>query len=195
LPGWVQPSKDFYYPLTEGGDSTLAFSKQQKTKMMEQYQAWFEKSKAMIMVEYSGLNMKGINAVRAKTRDAGGELHVVKNTLMRSVFKAKGLPVEGKLLEGSSAIGFAFDDAPAVAKAFTDFAKGNELFKIKGGYLGDKAMNPAQIKSLADLPPLPVMRATLLGVLQAPASKLVRTLAEPARGLAAVVKAHSEQTA
>jgi large subunit ribosomal protein L10 len=163
--------------------------------MVEQYQAWFDKSKAMIMVEYSGLNMKGIDAIRSKIREAGGELHVVKNTLMRSVFQGKGLSVEGKLLEGSSAIGFAFEDAPAVAKAFTDFAKGNEIIKIKGGYLGDKAMTAAQIKALADLPPLPVMRATLLGVFQAPASKLVRTLAEPARGLAAVVKAHSEQAA
>jgi large subunit ribosomal protein L10 len=51
-------------------------------------------------------------------------------------------------------------------------------------------LNAAQVKALSDMPPLPVMRATLLGVLQAPAGKLVRTLAEPARGLAAVIKAH-----
>ena len=53
-------------------------------------------------------------------------------------------------------------------------------------------LNASQIKALADLPPLPVMRATLLGTILAPASKLVRTLAEPARGLAAVIKAYSE---
>ena len=58
--------------------------------------------------------------------------------------------------------------------------------------MGGKSLSPAQVKSLSEMPPLPVMRATLLGVLQAPASKLVRTLAEPARGLAAVIKAHSE---
>ncbi len=173
----------------------MAFSKEHKSKMLEQYQGWVEKSNAMFVVEYTGLNMTGINTIRAKTREAGGELHVVKNTLMRSVFEKKGLKLDEKLLEGSSAIGFAFSDAPALAKAISDFAKGNDVFKVKGGYLGEQVMNVAQVKALADLPSLPVMRATLLGVLQAPASKLVRTLAEPARGLAAVIKAHSEQPA
>jgi large subunit ribosomal protein L10 len=173
----------------------LAFSKQHKTKMQEDYQAWLKKSQAMIMVEYSGLNMKGIGAIRAKAREAGGELHVVKNTLMKKVLEDQGIQVEEKLLEGSSAIGFAFNDAPALAKAFMDFTKGNEVFKVKGGYLGAAKLSSAQVKSLADLPPLPVMRATLLGVLQAPAGKLVRTIAEPARGLASVVRAYSEKSA
>jgi large subunit ribosomal protein L10 len=171
----------------------LAFSKEHKAKMVEQYQTWTDESLAMFVVEYSGLDMKGINTIRAKIREAGGELHVVKNTLMRSVFAKKGISMEGKLLEGSTAIGFAFSDAPSMAKAITDFAKGNEFFKVKGGYLGQDEMSAAQVKALADLPSLPVMRATLLGVIQAPAGKLVRTLAEPARGLAAVIKAHSEQ--
>lgn len=180
---------------SEGGESTLAFSKQHKGKMQEDYKQWLGKSQAMIVVEYTGLNMKGIDAIRNKTREAGGELHVVKNTLMKKVLKEQGIPVDEALLEGSSAIGFAFSDPPAVAKAFMDFAKTNEVFKVKGGYLGDQMINKAQVKNLADLPPLPVMRATLLGVLQAPASKLVRTIAEPARGLASVVRAYSEKTA
>jgi len=163
--------------------------------MQEQYQGWMEKSQAMIIVEYSGLNMKAIDAVRAKAREAGGEVHVIKNTLMRNVFKAKGLDAGSKLWEGSTAVGFAFSDPPAMAKAMSDIAKGNEFFKVKGGYLGDQAMTAAQIKTLAEVPPLPVMRATLLGIIQAPASKLVRTLAEPARGLASVVRAYSEKTA
>jgi large subunit ribosomal protein L10 len=172
----------------------LAFSKQHKNKMQEDYREWMKKSQAMIMVEYSGLTMKGIDSIRNKTREAGGELHVVKNTLMKKILEEQGIPVEDKLLEGSSAIGFAFNDAPALAKTFMDFTKGNEVFKVKGGYLGSKTMSSAQVKSLADLPPLPVMRATLLGVLQAPASKLVRTINEPARGLASVVRAYSEKT-
>jgi large subunit ribosomal protein L10 len=61
--------------------------------------------------------------------------------------------------------------------------------------MGGKSLNAAQVKSLSELPPLPVMRAMLLGVLQAPAGKLVRTLAEPARGLAAVIKARTESAA
>jgi large subunit ribosomal protein L10 len=71
--------------------------------------------------------------------------------------------------------------------------KGKEAIKVKGGFMSGQALNPAQVKALADMPPLPVIRAQLLGVLQAPAGKLVRTIAEPARGLAAVVKAFSEK--
>lgn len=173
----------------------MAFSKQHKGVMHDQYAKWLKKSQALIMVEYSGLDMKGINAIRTKAREAGGEFHVVKNTLLTNVFKAQDIKVDEKMLSGSTAVGFAFNDAPAMAKAMTDFMKGNEVFKVKGGYLGKQAMSASQIKALADLPPLPVLRGKLLGVLQAPAGKLVRTLAEPARGLAAVVKAHSEQGA
>jgi large subunit ribosomal protein L10 len=111
------------------------------------------------------------------------------------VFKAQNIAIDEKLLSGSTAVGFAFNDAPAMAKAMTDFVKGNEVFKVKGGYLGSQTMNASQIKALADLPPLPVMRAKLLGLLQTPASQLVRTLAEPARGLASVVRAYSEKGA
>ena len=64
---------------------------------------------------------------------------------------------------------------------------------MKGGFLGKQFITPVEVKSLADLPPLPVMRARLLGTLLAPASKLVRTLAEPARSLAGVFKAYSEK--
>lgn len=173
----------------------MAFSKKHKNVMQEQYSNWLKKSQAMIMVEYTGLNMKGINTIRSKAREAGGEFHVVKNTLLKNVFKEQNIAVDEKLLTGSTAIGFAFNDAPAMAKAMADFVKGNEVFKIKGGYLGDQMMDAVQVKALADLPPLPVMRAKLLGLLQAPAGQLVRTLAEPARGLASVVRAHSEQGA
>ena len=71
----------------------------------------------------------------------------------------------------------------------TDIAK-DEAFKIKGGYLDKAFLNVKEIKALSDLPPLPVMRAKLLGTILAPASKLVRTINEPARSLAAVVQAH-----
>jgi large subunit ribosomal protein L10 len=68
-----------------------------------------------------------------------------------------------------------------------------EAVKLKGGFLDKQSLNSAQVKALADLPPLPVIRAQLLGVLQAPAGKLVRTIAEPARSLASVLRAYSEK--
>lgn len=173
----------------------MAFRKNQKTKMMDQYRKWLEKSQAVFLVEYSGLDMKGMDAIRAKAREAGGEIHVVKNTLMAKVMEDAGIAGSEKLLDKSSAIGFAFSDAAAMAKAISEFSKGNEVFKVKGGYLDKNLLTAAQVKALADLPPLPVMRATLLGTLQAPAGKLVRVLAEPGRSVASVLKAYSEKSA
>lgn len=170
----------------------MAISKQRKEEVIAQYNDWVKRSQAVILVEYTGANMKSLDNLRAKIRESGGEFHVVKNTLVRRVFADNGWDVPGDLLVKSTAVSFAFADPASTAKALTDATKGNEFVKVKGGFMAGKAMNSAQVKALSDLPPLPVMRAMLLGVLQAPAGKLVRTLAEPARGLAAVIKARTE---
>lgn len=171
----------------------MAISKQRKEEVQTLYSDWLKRSEAVILVEYSGANMKSLDGIRAKIRESGGEFHVVKNTLARRVFAENGMELPQDYLVKSTAISFAFTDPASTAKALTDATKGNEFVKVKGGFMGGKTLNAAQVKALSDMPPLPVMRATLLGVLQAPAGKLVRTIAEPARGLAAVVKAFSEK--
>ena len=170
----------------------MAFTKKQKGDMTAQYEKWLGESQAMFVLEYVGLTMKEVDALRAKAREAGSEVHLVKNTLFSRALQTRGYTVP-EFLEGTSLVGFAFNDPPALAKVFADFIKGNETRKVKGGFLGNVVISDAQVKALADLPPLPVMQATLLGVISAPASKLVRTLAEPARSLAAVVNAYSEK--
>jgi len=171
----------------------LAFSKKQKTDMMVEYQDWVSRSQAVFMLEYNKMSQKDIDALRAKAREAGGEMHIVKNTLFSIALDQLGYE-HGKLLENTTLVGFAFGDAPALAKIVNDAAKA-DMFKVKGGVLDKKPINPAQVKALADLPPLPVVRAQLLGVLQAPAAKLVRTIAEPGRSIAGVIKAYSEAPA
>jgi large subunit ribosomal protein L10 len=169
----------------------LAFSKEHKSELIAQYADWVKQSQGMVALSYNKMNMKEIDTLRAKVRDAGGELHVVKNTLMKLALEEVGVSNKD-IFEGVSLVGFAFHDAPALAKVISDSTVKSEVFVVKGGYLGKEMLNASQVKALADLPPLPVMRATLLGTILAPATKLVRTLAEPARGLAAVVKAYSE---
>lgn len=171
----------------------MAFTKDEKTKMMQQYEDWLARSQAVFMVEYSKMGMQEVDSIRAKARDAGGEMHVVKNTLFSLVLDQQGIDVK-KYLEKTTLIGFAFNDAPALAKVVSDATK-SDVFKLKGGLLGKNAISASDIKALADMPPLPVVRAQLLGVLSAPAAKLVRTVNEPARGLAAVIKAHADQEA
>jgi len=170
----------------------LAITKERKEELIAQYRDWLRRSQVMVVAEYTGMTMKELDALRAKVREAGGEFHIVKNTLGAHAFKEAGISTVEQLLNGSTAVGFAFQDAPAMAKVLTEFAKNSQFFKIRGGFLDKKPVNAEGIKTLADMPPLPVMRARLLGMISAPASKLVRTLAEPGRSIAAVIKAHAE---
>jgi large subunit ribosomal protein L10 len=179
--------------LLKGGEYPLAITKERKDEVLSQYTDWMQRSQAVILVEYTGVKMKDLDNIRAKIRDAGGEFHVVKNTLARRAFVDNGLQVPSDYLVKSTAISFAFTDPATTAKALTDATKGLEFIKVKGGFMSGQTLDAAQVKALAEMPPLPVVRAQLLGMLQAPAGKLVRTIAEPARGLAAVFRAFSEK--
>ncbi len=171
----------------------MAISKQRKVEILAQYKEWLERSQGAVLMEYVGLDSKAIEQLRRQVREAGGEFHVVKNTLSKRVFTELELAFSDDVYIGSTGIAFAFDDVPPVAKAITDFAKEHEVVKVKAGILDGQPVSVDEVKALADLPPLPVMRAQLLGTIMAPASQLVRTLAEPGRSLAAVVKAYSDK--
>jgi large subunit ribosomal protein L10 len=173
----------------------LAISKQRKDELVSLYTDWLNRSQATILTEYAGLSMKQIDDLRARMREIGGEFHVIKNTLGKVAFEAAGLSQSEKFLTGSTAVVFAFRDAAETVKVMNDFARTAESVKIKGGYLDKRPINAEEVKSLAELPPLPIMRAQLLGALNAPASQLVRTLAEPARQVAAALKAFAEKDA
>jgi large subunit ribosomal protein L10 len=171
----------------------LAITRERKDELVSQYSDWAKRSKAMIVTQYTGLPMKQMDLLRNRMREVGGEFHVVKNTLGRIAFEEAGLPLPEAYFEGSTAVSFAFSDPPAMAKALTEFARTSDFIKIKGGYLGEQAIDADQVKALADLPPLPVMRAQLLGTIMAPASRIARTIAEPGRMIAAVVKAYVDR--
>jgi large subunit ribosomal protein L10 len=171
----------------------LAITKQQKEEMLETYVDWLKRSQAVILVEYTGARMKDMDAIRSRVRETGGEFHVVKNTLLRRAFKQQGLNVPDEHLLQSTAMSIAFSDPAATAKALAEAMRNLKFMKVKVGFMADEMLDAEQVKALAELPPLPIVRAQLLGVLQAPAGKLLRTIVEPARGLAAVIRARSEQ--
>lgn len=171
----------------------MAISREKKDQVLAQYQSWLDKSQAVLLVEYTGVTVKQLDAIRAKIRESGGELHITKNTLVRKVLSDKNMQVPQELLEKSTAMAFAFSDPAATAKALTEATKGMEAIKLKGGLLEKQVLSSSQVKALAELPPLPVVRSQLLGVLQAPAGKLVRTIAEPARSLASVFRAYADK--
>lgn len=169
----------------------MAFSKQHKQEIVIQYEEWLRNSQAVFMLEFSNMNMIEINALRSKIHGIDDQIHVVKNTLMQIALKNVGIQYD-QILEGTTIVGFAFDDPPTLAKILNNAAK-SEVFTFKDSFLDGKLITTGEVKALAALPPLPVMRARLLNTILAPASQLVRTIAEPARQVAAVIQAYSEK--
>lgn len=169
----------------------MAFTKEQKKEMISSYETWLKDSKATYVMAYHKMPVQMIQEIRTKAREIGGELHVVKNTLMNLAIENTGFENTG-IFDEASMVAFAFQDAPSMAKIVNEASK-TESFKIKGGYMDGASIAIEDIKTLAELPPMPEMRAMLLALIQTPATQLVRTILEPARQVAAVVKAYSEK--
>jgi large subunit ribosomal protein L10 len=89
----------------------------------------------------------------------------------------------------------AFSDGPGVAKAIADFAKEKEALKVKAGFFAGQSLTGEEILRLATLPPMPVVRAQLMAMINTPATQLVRLLSEPGRRMAQVLKAYAEKPA
>ena len=170
----------------------MAFTRKEKEAMVDQYRDWIENSNAFFVMSYQNMSMPDIDEARKQLREVNGEMHVVKNRLFKLVMDEMKLDYDAGFWEENNMVSFAFSDAPGVAKVLSDLSKTN-TFNIRLGYMDQALLSSDQVKSLADLPTLPVMRGILLGTVMASATKLVRTLAEPARSMAAVVKAFSEE--
>ena len=155
----------------------MGLSLEQKQAMVSEVATRLQGAQAVIVAEYRGLNVERVTQLRSKARKSGVYLRVLKNTLARRAIK--GTPFEklseqmvGPLMYGIS------QDPVAGATVLSEFAKENELFVIKAGAMPNAVMSVQDIKALAQLPSREELLATLLGTLQAPMTKLVRTLNE-----------------
>ncbi len=173
----------------------MALSKQKKEKLLALYESWIKDSEAIYLTEYSGLDMPAIDDLRAKVREAGGEFHIMKNRLGKRAFASAGYEVPDEYLTGSTAVGLAFEDAPGVAKALADFASKAPVVNIKGGFLEGEHLTADDVKRLATLPPLPIVRSQLMALIITPATQISRILAEPGRQVAQVLKAFADSGA
>jgi large subunit ribosomal protein L10 len=146
-------------------------------------------AQAIVMVENRGLPVAAMTQLRAKARASGVYFRVVKNTLVRRAVVDTPFATLADKMVGPLAYGIGSDPV-AVAKVLNDFAKGNERFVIAGGAMPGQLMSSTQIAALAALPSRDELLARLMGTMQAPIAKLVRTMNEVpakfARALAAV---------
>lgn len=171
----------------------MAITKEHKQDLVDQYTDWLQRSQAIILTDYLGLNVTQMSTLRNQIREASGAYHVTKNTLLKLAMEREGLSVPEEWLEGPTAIGFCFDEVPAIAKAIADFANESEILKVKGAVLGDRPVGEARVKTLASLPSTDVLQAQMLGALMAPMSGLIGTLNGLLSGLVGVLDARETQ--
>ena len=146
----------------------------------------------VIVTHYAGLDVATIGVLRRQMREAGATFRVTKNRLAKRAVEGTTFASLAELFTGASAIAYS-DDPVAAAKVAVAYAKENDKLIIVGGALGGAALDKGDVRSLAELPSLDTLRAQLIGVLNAPATKIAAVLSAPAGQLARVVNAYSEQ--
>lgn len=170
----------------------MGMSLEQKQTVVSEVAAKLGDAQAVIVAEYRGLDVGRITDLRAKARNSGVYLRVLKNTLARRA--VTGTPFE-KLADqmvGPLMYGIA-QDPVAGAKTLSEFAKDNERFVIKGGAMPNSLMSITDIKALATMPSRDELIARLLGTMQAPVAKFVRTMNEVPTGFVRVLAAVRDQ--
>jgi large subunit ribosomal protein L10 len=165
----------------------------EKKLLTKEYVARLNASPFFIVVNYKGLKVAHLTELRKRLVKAGAEIHIVKNSIFCVAAKEAGVGDLNGSLAGQLAVVTGQKDISAAAKTLKNFAAEFDKLKFKFGYLDNQRLEEASIIALADLPSLDVLRATLLGLLNAPATKLVRLIQTPAQQLAQVIKAKSEQ--
>jgi len=132
---------------------------------------------AGVLVDYKGITVAEDTALRAELRKNNVEYAVVKNTLLRFAVNNCGMNELDDLLSGTTSLAICHDDPVAPARVINDFAKKlNDKFEIKGGFMDGKVMPLNEVMALAEIPPLPVLRAQVLGTMLAPISGLACVL-------------------
>ncbi|HEX2448667.1 MAG TPA: 50S ribosomal protein L10 [Methyloceanibacter sp.] len=154
----------------------------------------FAKTGVVVVAHYAGLTVAQMTKLRSEMRGAGGKVKVAKNRLVKLALEGTDAKGIADLLKGPTCLAFSADPV-AAPKVAVKFAKANEKFVILGGAMGTTVLDAKGVSSLADLPSLDELRGMLIGLIQAPASKIARTLNEPGAQLARVFGAYGKSQA
>lgn len=164
-------------------------TRDEKAAAISALQEQFNKATMTLVATTQGLNVGTMQKFRRELRRAGGEYKVAKNTLTRRALKETAFDRLEEVLSGPTGLVFAYGDPVAVTKVLVKFAEDNEKVSVKAGVLDRKLLQEPEIKELAKLPSREVLLAMLLGLLQAPATQLLRTMQEPGAQLVRLLEA------
>ena len=166
----------------------------QKAESVASLNAVFNEVGVVVVTRNLGLTVAQSTALRGKIRDAGASYKVAKNRLAKLAIKDTDYAGIGDMLTGPTAIASSVDPV-AAAKAVVEFAKTNDKIEIVGGSMGSQVLNAEGIKALASMPSLDELRGTLIGLVQAPATKIAQLSTAPAAKLARVFGAYAAKDA
>jgi large subunit ribosomal protein L10 len=164
----------------------------EKTTIVAELQGKLNAAPFIFVADYTGLKVKQFSELRDRLFNVGARCHVVKNTFLRIAAKDAGLPELGEL-HGQTAIIVGDKDVAAAAKVVKTFASEFQKPALKVGVIDRAVVSAAQLQMIADLPSREVLLAQFLGLLNQPATMLVRILNEPASALARVLKAKADK--
>lgn len=168
--------------------------KAQKSEMVNELDGLFDSAGVVVVTHYSGLTVAEMTDLRTRLRETGSQFKVVKNRLVKRALKGKDGEAASDLFTGP--VGIAFSEDPVAAtKAAVDFAKDNKKLVLLGGWMGSTLLDDAGVKALAELPSLDQLRGKLIGLIQAPATKVAGVVQAPAGQLARVLQAYADKQA
>ena len=166
----------------------------QKADLVAELKSVFTETSVVVVTRNLGLTVAQSTDLRLKMRDAGAQFKVAKNKLAQIALEGTRYGPISDLLTGPTALATSKDPV-AAAKVAVEFAKTNDKLEIVGGAMGDTLLDMNGIKALAALPSLDQLRGTLIGLVQAPATKIARIAIEPAAQLARVFAAYADKAA
>ena len=161
----------------------------EKKVLTKEYLTRLNASPFFIVVDYKGLKVDHMSELRKRLRNAGAEVHVVKNSIFRIAAKEAGVADLNGGLTGQIAVVTGQKDISTTSKALKTFGAEFDKMKVKFGFLNNQRLADTELMALADLPSIEVLRGKLLGLLNAPATRMVSVLNAPASQLARVLQA------
>jgi len=172
----------------------LTLDRAEKKELVGQLSEVFKTTSVVVVAHYSGLTVAQLQRLRKQMREAGAKVQVSKNRLAKIALEGTDVASIGAMLTGPTILAYS-DDPVAAPKAASAFAKDFDKFVILGGAMGRTALDPAGVRALATMPSLDELRAKLIGLIQAPATKIAQLTTAPAGKLARVFNAYAEKDA
>ncbi|MBR1779673.1 MAG: 50S ribosomal protein L10 [Clostridia bacterium] len=165
----------------------------QKQAFVEELSEKFKNSCVGVFVEYKGITVEEDTKLRKELREAGVEYSVIKNSLLSRAAEKAGIEGLNPILKGTTAVALSHDDYVSAAKILCAFAKDNEFFKTKAGFIDGKMIDKSEVKNLSKLPSQEVLIAQVLGTMNAPIAGLANVLQGTIRSLAIALNAIAEK--